>query len=265
MSRNFEQSQVKDKWGVCLSCATNRFIVSRGLCMKCWKVSDIRERFKDKRIIPRNPINHEHCRILSNPYYTEPKKLFFLAYRLMKRYGERIQIDDLTQIGWVMMIKGVKDYNPHWGTSLFRFCKRGISSEMERHCQSEIRSSMMGVTEEDFVDYIKNDAMRCGGLSRYVPGMSFNITNHAVARYIERVNPTGTRKELRRLVEHSVRVPLEIEDLMLNKTNSTNELREYQGIYFVLGASVVLWSKQQQLITVFTKEQSAAFRDGKIQ
>jgi hypothetical protein len=221
--------------------------------MGCWRVPEVREKFKDKRIVPRNAINVEHWKILNNPVFTEPNKLFFLAYRIMKKYGERIQIDDLKQIGWVVMIKGVSEYNPLWNTSLFRYCKRGISSEMHRHCVNELRSSTMGVTHEDFIDYIANDYIHSqlkGGLSRYTLGQTFGVTNHALAKYRERFNANGTRKELRRIVEYSQRLPLEREELWLNNSEGGNEVREYDECILIMGPTLHLWSKQQQLITV---------------
>lgn len=258
MSINYDKCKDRSKWGICLSCKTNRYIVSRGLCMKCWKEPDIRKRFERLSIVPRNPITPEQRELLSNSTLTEPNKLFYLAYRIMCRYGARIQIDDLKQIGWLVMIKCVKDFDINWKhTTLFKYCKRGISSEMERHCINELRSSTMGVTHEDFIDYIANDAITRqlkGGLSRYSLGQTFFITDHALKRYRERIKESGTRKELQRIVECSTRLPREREEIWLTKYNSSlHEVREYGDIILIMGPSLHLWSKQQGLITVMDK------------
>lgn len=257
MSRN---PKTTHKYNDCLSCKQIRYIVSRGLCMGCWRDESIRNKFKDKRLVPRNPMTAEQVAILNNPLLTEPRKLFFLAWRKKTRYGPRIQVDDLIQIGWLMMIKGIKDYDTNWSNSLFHFCKVGISSEMERHCYLEIRSSTMGTSHEDFVDFIDNDyqdrLMKAGGLSRYTLGMTFNITDHALERYRQRFNASGTRKELYRYVEHSSRLPIERQLIWLShkENNSTsNEVREYGDMIFIMGPCRHLWSKQQQLITVLNR------------
>lgn len=171
MSITITTAKDRSKWNQCLNCNILRYIVSRGLCMGCWREPTIRERYKDKRVVPTHPLVPLEHEILNNVKQTEPTKLFFLAHRKMRRWGERIQIDDLMQIGWLMMIKGVKEYQPKWSehTTLFKYCRMGISSEMERHCLLEIRSSTMGVSHEDFIDFIDNDNINNqlkGGLSR---------------------------------------------------------------------------------------------------
>jgi len=205
------------------------------------------------------------------------------AQRIARKYGTRVDADDLFQVGMKRMVIAAKAFKPGAGkaSSVWGFAKRTAITEMDRYAANEVRTDLFlnyrheGDTDEwtyhrlclewmdrlkgwQWVSVIHRGSRRDRGEGGGIPvgvhrtDKTLNISVHALERFRERVNATGTREDIRRRVLEASPAPAKLSLILTNRATAVpgDEAVVGRGVAYILRKRVRRTMKD--VVTVLT-------------
>lgn len=228
--------------GWCEGCERTLRIFRRGICERCYRDPKIRKLFKTLRQKERTLDVETRNDILMNPNVVSQALLRHVARGVAKKFIKRVEVCDLVQVGWVVLLESVDRWyetreREERAKSLIHYCLRGMVSRMYIYAQRLVN---LGLVEHDDKISVKHHGLRGGLLDRDYRSWGYGdetsqelaITWHALTRYQDRFNPLATSQDVRNRVRESCIAPPQLSQYL------TETRRNNADMFTVLGDAV---------------------------
>lgn len=208
------KSPARSKRGECPGCRRVMTIFRRGLCGGCYADRSIRAAAPVLAAAAPPVDVAERNRVLSDPEVCPPALMQTIATRIAWRCSWWVDLDDLVQAGWLVLVKSAASWMraPHRGAkTLIHYCLKGIKAAMyaaavepcsggvtnapdDWHVRDPRRNScFVTATGEEFASAAEWHAYKARRIDANPTPM---VSRHALDRYRERINPSGTAADV---------------------------------------------------------------------
>lgn len=185
-----------------------------------------------------------------------------MAHRIAEKYGPKVQVEDLVQTAYLILMKSVKSWiragRPE--VSLFHYARRGIRAVMfalaEEDASRGIHCQLRSLFD---VESVKVASSLRGGLSESCEPLiirdllpreigSVFVTQHALKRYRKRFNASGIASDIINKLQYSHIAPEWMWKCIGRKLQKANLLLCYKNMVFAIIEQDLHWGSYRPIV-----------------